>query len=144
MSFSFSCSLYGSSASIFSHYPQHPPLSLQPSAFPPSLIPLIFSVVFLVPGSFPPIWQLQIQHLLYSIPTIPLLHMFKPTQSFLSDFVNHRLNLTCPSDIQMSSPVTPKQNLSIFSSATSRSAFCPFACATVSKPGIIEGLTTVF
>ncbi|KAK2905568.1 hypothetical protein Q8A73_009511 [Channa argus] len=82
-------------------------------------------------------WQLQPQHPSTDIFTVSPLNMSKPPQAGLSDFISKTSNLSCPSDVLIPDPVTPKENLNILSSATSSSASCLFFSATVSKPNNI-------
>uniref|UniRef100_A0A3Q4HKM4 non-specific serine/threonine protein kinase n=1 Tax=Neolamprologus brichardi TaxID=32507 RepID=A0A3Q4HKM4_NEOBR len=83
---------------------------------------------------FAPAWQLHIQQPLSKISTIPSLHMPKSSQSQISNFVSSLLNRSCTTDvliIKIEIPSTPQPN-SIF-----------FVCATVSRPYIIAGVTTI-
>ncbi|KAF7695082.1 hypothetical protein HF521_006805, partial [Silurus meridionalis] len=53
------------------------------------------------------------------------------------------LSSKCPTCVALGILVTPNENLNIFNSATSSSAFCLLVNATVSKPYNKTGLTTV-
>lgn len=56
------------------------------------------------PSSFPSVGQFHIQHPLYHVSTIPLLHMSTPPQPCLSDIVSKLPNLRCPSLKLISNP----------------------------------------
>ena len=67
--------------------------------------------------------------------------MSKPSQSGLSNFVSKTSDLCRPSDVLVLHPVSPKENLRNFNSASSSSASCFSVSATASKPNNPAGLT---
>lgn len=70
---SFNLNIYSQSPASISPYPYYSPLSHQISLTTPMKIPLKYS-------SFPPAWQLHLQHPLSSMVTIPLLQMPKSSR----------------------------------------------------------------
>lgn len=68
-----------------------------------STLPHVLLHYIYKPSSFPPSWQLHIQHPLRNISTMPPPHLLKPDLCLY--FVSKLLDLSCPSDI--SNPVHP-------------------------------------
>lgn len=65
--------------------------------------PLYVFFLYTHPPTFSVVSQL---HFLFGIFTMPPLHMRIPSQPCLSNFVSKPLNLSCPSDILISNPVS--------------------------------------
>lgn len=80
---------------------------------------------------FPPAWQLYLHDPFSIVSTIPLLHISKPSQPQLFNFVS---NLSCPANILISKPVHPSDSQEKsyhFISAPSISTFCVFVSTLV-------------
>lgn len=82
----------------------------------------------LLSSSYPPAWFLHLQHpLLHLFPKLPL-HMSKPPQPCLSNFVSNPPNLRCPTHIRISCPSCWSLPLN---TSTSSSASYPFDTDTI-------------